>query len=135
MIPYDLKTRLLGWFASGGSRNSSAKTLASAGAGFAIMRPVHPKNPRDFNCCLLLLRAIPELRGLLSTRVAVLSQPWAALVAEWEDIEAMFLDEAGLDFSKKSRAPATLALINKILNDDSARAFTDPNHLGGQPRG
>ena len=118
----NLNSRLLGWFASG-SKSASAKTLACAGAGLAIKRPTHPTDPRDFNSCLLLLRAVPELRDHLSTRVAGLSQPWADLVAEWGDIETMFLDEAGWDFSKNSSAPNTHALLKKILADDLTVAF------------
>ena len=127
----NLNSRLLGWFASG-SKNSSAKTLACAGSDLAIKLLTHPKDPRDFNSCLLLLRSVPELRDQLSTRVASLSQPWADLVAEWGDIEAMFLDEAGWDFSKNSSAPNTHALLKKILADDLTAAFTVPNDLRSQ---
>lgn len=113
----NLNSRLLGWFASG-SIIPCSRTLACAAAGLPFKTAIHPKNPEDFNSCLLLLRDVPELRDQLSTRVAGLSQPWADLAAEWGDIEAMFLDEAGLDFSGNSCAPNTHALLKKILADN-----------------
>ena len=64
-----------------------------------------------------------------------LSQPWADLMAEWTDIEAMFLDEAGLDFGKNSSAPDTHVLLKKILGDDLTAAFTEPNDLRAQSLG
>tara|TARA_B100000780_G_scaffold48733_1_gene30269 strand:+ start:1151 stop:1270 length:120 start_codon:yes stop_codon:yes gene_type:complete len=36
-------------------------------------------------------------------------------MAEWTDIEAMFLDEADLDFGKNSSAPDTHVLLKRYL--------------------
>ena len=130
----NLNSGLLRWFAAG-SIIPCARTLACAAAGLPFKTAIHPKNPEDFNSCLLLLKSVPEIRSRLADRVSILSDPWADLVSEWGDIESMFLHEAGLNFSINSSAPNTHALLKKILVGDSARAFTEPNHLRAQSSG
>lgn len=54
--------------------------------------PCHPLDPSDFGRCLRLLQAIPEWRSRLP-ELAQLSPQWAALVANWDRIEALYLEE------------------------------------------
>jgi hypothetical protein len=64
-----------------------------------------PQDPADFESCLLLLGAVPELRGYLR-RMAKLSPAWKVLVQRWPDIEATFIKECG-----QYRCPKTAAMI------------------------
>jgi hypothetical protein len=63
------------------------------------------QDPADFESCLLLLGAVPELRGYLR-RMAKLSPAWKAWVQKWPDIEATFINECG-----QYRCPKTAAMI------------------------
>lgn len=130
----NLNSGLLRWFASG-SIIPCSRTLACAAAGLPFKTAIHPKNPEDFNSCLLLLESVPEIRSRLADRVSILSDPWADLVSEWGDIESMFLHEAGLNFTINSSAPNTHALLKKILSDDLTAAFNLPNDLRSQLQG
>ena len=51
--------------------------------------------------------------------MAELNKTWAALVARWDEIEAMQMDEIGLDWVKAKSAPMTYALMREVI--DSAR--------------
>lgn len=75
----------------------------------------HPLDPDDMDRCLKLLNAVPELRERLPL-MADVSKEWAALVARWDEIEALQLDEIGLDWVKARSAPKTNALMNEILD-------------------
>lgn len=78
----------------------------------------HPSDPDDMDRCLKLLNAVPELRERLPL-MADVSKEWAALVARWDEIESLQLDEIGLNWVKARSAPKTYALMREIL--DSAR--------------
>jgi hypothetical protein len=75
----------------------------------------HPHDPSDFNRCLKLLHAVPEMRVHLH-KMANLSPYWAALVARWDDVERSFLDEVGFDWCKAGIAPKTYRLMKTILD-------------------
>lgn len=68
--------------------------------------------------CLKLLHRAPWLRRRLP-KMAELNKTWAALVARWDEIEAMQMDEIGLDWVKAKSAPMTYALMREVI--DSAR--------------
>lgn len=69
-----------------------AKTLAGYW-GDPSVRYAYPHDPSDFNRCLGLLDACPELRERLP-EMADTGPEWAALVANWDELEALFLEEA-----------------------------------------
>lgn len=52
----------------------------------------HPHDPGDFGRCLGLLEACPELRAELP-KMAEASPVWAALVREWDQLEALYREE------------------------------------------
>ena len=78
----------------------------------------HPHDPDDMDRCLKLLHRAPGLRERLP-KMAGLNQVWAALVARWDEIEAMQMDEIGLNWVKATRAPKTYALMREVI--DGAR--------------
>lgn len=93
--PSDVASRFRAWSASEDA-GASGLTIGS--------RLLHDKNPEfghchpydslDFACCLRLLRLIPEFRKDLG-RMADVSPQWAALVAQWGNLEMSYLREAG----------------------------------------
>jgi len=74
----------------------------------------YPHDPDDMNRCLKLLRKAPGLRKLLP-RMAGVSLEWAAIVDCWDAIEAMLLDEIGIDWSRGHKAPLTCALMSEAV--------------------
>ena len=98
----------------------SSKTMAAWLAFGTIFEGGHhySHDPDDFDRCLRLLEAVPELRPLLP-KMAALSPIWEALIKHWDEIERSHLDEVGLHWTKARSAPRTYALMRKII--DSVR--------------
>lgn len=79
----------------------------------------HPRDPDDFNRCLLLLEDVPALRAHLPL-MADCSPEWAALVGAWELVEATFGVEFGRD--RRGRDPnfPTYRLMQRLYAAASA---------------
>jgi hypothetical protein len=108
-----MKDKILNWFAVGRVGMSSA-----AMAFYLSGEPCdgsYPIDPDDFNRCLLFLEDVPEARDIFS-RMAEVNKVWAALVTHWNEIEALFYSEVGMDRKKSPYAPRTLALIRKVID-------------------
>lgn len=75
----------------------------------------YPHDPDDMDRCLKLLHRAPGLRERLP-KMAELGKVWAALVDRWDEIEAMQLDEIGLNWTKARSAPKTYALMREIID-------------------
>lgn len=102
---------LLNWFATG-RVGASSRAMACAVIGLKHDRS-HPSDPSDFNRCLLLLEAVPEIRMHMA-KIANISDTWAKLVARWDEVEQCFLGEAGRDWCKGNSAPLTYNLMKQI---------------------
>ena len=74
----------------------------------------YPLDPADLNRCLLLLDLIPEWAPRMG-EMAAHGPQWAAMAARWDEIAGLFLEEAGLDFSKSGNAPKTYALMRQVI--------------------
>ena len=108
--------RILKWFCTG-STGCSSIAMAAAAAGYGEeAEKSHPYDPSDFNRCLLLLEAVPEIRGLMRW-VAAISPAWEALVARWDEVEECFLAEAGLNWEVSDIAPKTYKLMRSIYGE------------------
>lgn len=105
--------KILDWVASGETGESS-RALACFLAGAFSRNRRHPLDPADFNRCLKMLKAVPELRPRLAEAKA-LSPEWSALIDRWEEIEKAFVDDVGWDWSRGQRASKTYALMKEIL--------------------
>lgn len=105
---------ILRWLLTG-ETGMSSMAMASCFADIGD-RKSPPRDPADFNRCLLFLQSVPEARSHLD-RLQSLSLAWARLVDRWDEIEACFLEEAGLGWSKGRNAPKTYALMKEILHD------------------
>lgn len=104
------------WLANG-RRGISSNTMFTVLTGVDAMQDSnqsHPHDPDDLDRCLALLHEVPELRAKL-TLMAKASPAWAALIANWEQIERSHLDEVGLGWTKAHSAPKTYDLMDRVL--------------------
>ena len=86
-----------------------AKTLAGYWSWSA--KYAYPHDPSDFNRCLGLLDACPELRERLP-EMADTGPEWAALVAHWDELEALLREEA-----PTGQGPRLWARMQELLGD------------------
>lgn len=75
----------------------------------------HPYDPSDFNRCLLLVEKVPAVREHFAA-IAALSPEWAALIAAWDELAAMFVAEVGWNWSAGRSAPNTYARMQEVLS-------------------
>ena len=106
-----MKDKILNWFGTG-QVGASSKAMALAAAGMPNDGS-HPYDPDDLNRCLLLLEAVPEIRGHMAD-IAAIDATWKELIARWDEVERCFLDEAGLNWTKARTARKTYALMKSI---------------------
>jgi hypothetical protein len=117
------------WLGSG-ERGISSNAMFTVLTGTSAMRderdcPDHPHDPDDFRRCELLLDAVPALRGRLALMRDV-SPVWAALVDAWPEIVHTFDGECnGWRGNKDWSAPATYALMRRLIDGARAKRRTD----------
>lgn len=112
MTPAQQKT--IDWLANG-ETGISSKTMAFWLAFDVKMSDAsHPLDPTDFDRCLRLLDAVPEMRPHLP-RMAKVSPQWARLVKHWDEVERCHLKEVGLGWTKARSAPETYYLMQRVL--------------------
>lgn len=102
---------------TGSSSLTIFSVLSANHAGAAMARcgwPSTPLDPDDFGRCYRLLLAFPAWRERLSQVVTVYPE-WGPLVREWNQIEALFLEEA-----PSGRAPKCYALMKRLLDGADA---------------
>lgn len=111
----EIQTKVLNWIATG-RVGASSKVMAMAACGLPNDGS-YPHDPGDLNRCLLLLEAAPEVREHFD-KIEALGVVWSRLIGRWADIEASFLDEAGLNWSKAKEAPKTYALMREVIGEE-----------------
>lgn len=108
-----MRENVLKWYKMG-QVGASSRAMATHLCG-APCDGSYPHDPDDLNRCLLFLEAVPEARAELP-RMAEVNKQWAALVARWDEIEALFLAEAGIDWCRGCRAPHTYKLMRDVID-------------------
>ena len=101
------------WLVNGETGSSSkcmAMWLAFGKVEKKWQHEVYPRDPSDIKRCIKLLHAAPGLRALMPNMSNV-NRHWAALVARWDEVEEMFLNEVGT-----GSAPKTYALMKSIYD-------------------
>lgn len=113
--------RVIAWFVSGDT-GASSETIAAHmcgvepnGAYFCA-----PSDPSDLGRCLRLLELFPEWKARMPEMVEY-GPEWSALVSCWDKLASLMDHEAGIDWSKGSRAPKTYA----AMRDAIAKATAD----------
>ena len=107
--------KILRWVFNG-ETGISSKQMAATACGIAIkdwFDRGHPLDPADFNRCLKLVRACPEVKAAFP-KIAKLSREWRGVIEHWDEIRRSFLAEAGWDWSKSNNAPKTYELMRRI---------------------
>ena len=110
-----IQTKVLNWIATG-RVGASSKAMAMAACGLPNDGS-YPHDPGDLNRCLLLLESAPDVRDHFE-KIAALGVVWERLIGRWADIEASFLDEVGLNWSKAREAPKTYALMREVIGEE-----------------
>lgn len=110
-----IQTKVLNWIATG-RVGASSKAMAMAACGLPNDGS-YPHDPDDLNRCLLLLESVPDVRDHFE-KIAALGVVWERLIGRWADIEASFLDEVGLNWSKAQAAPKTYALMRDVKGEE-----------------
>lgn len=97
--------KIIEWLANGDTGLSS-ETMAFMALGVVKKWSAHPHDPSDFNRCLMLLEAEPMVRDSFP-KLRELSPQWAVIIDHWDELRELFIDEAGLNWSKKQSATKT----------------------------
>lgn len=107
------------WWLVNGRVGSSSKAMACALLGYG-KETSHPYDPSDLNRCLLFLCEVPEAREHMD-KIAAISKTWKALIDRWDELEASFLEEVGLDWCNGDRAPKTYEMMRDIIDANSEK--------------
>ena len=81
----------------------------------------YPLDPADFNRCLKLIKSAPEVRGAFPA-IRSLDSVWEKLIDHWDELQALFVEEVGWDWSKARSAPKTYDRMQEL------RAQADPDY-------
>lgn len=108
--------RLLGWYCTG-ERGLSSEAIARTAAGHPRGNGKDsrvPTDAADLRRCILLLREVPEAfeRGVLV--LAAKYDNWAALAANWHQLEKTLISEVGPDLSGRCATPRTYKAMRNI---------------------
>lgn len=106
-----MKDKILKWL-SYGETGASSRAMAFASIDI-VASTSHPCDPSDFNRCLLLIEAVPEIKENMY-KVAKISDTWQKLVDRWDEVEKCFLDEVGRNWSNSDSAKKTYKLMKQI---------------------
>ena len=105
--------QVVNWLATGETGESSKTMALWLAFGARYKGASHPYDPDDLDRCLKLLAAAPALRERIPS-MAKVSKHWAALVTQWDAVEASHLQEVGLGWTKGRIAPETYKLMKGI---------------------
>lgn len=108
------------WFATC-AVGASSKALATRALGIESRDHSIPCDPDDLNRCLVLISKAPAVRAAVD-ELARVSRHWKALADVWDQLAATFIDEAGLDWSKRTSAPRTYKMMEVAI----AKTFNPP---------
>ena len=116
----EIQSKVLNWIATGmiatGRVGASSKAMALAACGLPS-DGYYPTDPSDFNRCLLMLEAVPEVREHFD-KIAALGVVWERLISRWDEIESCFLEEVGHNWCKASAAPETYDLMKQVIGEE-----------------
>lgn len=105
------------WITSNDTGTSS-ETIWSVMAGAPKKGGSRPSDPSDFGRCYRLFWAVPEWRERIGEMVAAYPD-WGPLVAIWDELEAMFIDVAGVSGADGWNRPAAERLYKRMKSIDA----------------
>ena len=86
-----MSKKILKWLLSDDTGVSS-KAIVAKMEGIEVLPDSHPRDPADLGRCLRLLNLMPQYRPRLGEMREV-SQVWANLVDNWDELEALYYEE------------------------------------------
>lgn len=96
----------------------SDKAMAQAVCGFfndaTKDLDTAPLNMTEIGHCINLLHHVPMIRSELSV-IGNISAEWSVIIEHWSVIEELFLNEAGLNWSKRASSPTCYRYIKSLL--------------------
>ena len=104
-ITKDVMKKVFTWFASGNTGVSS-KTIATYLCTGEYLGGCTPCDPADFNRCLQLIMAVPELKDHLY-KMKKINKQWEKLIDNWDSLEQCFISEVGENWCNGGRATIT----------------------------
>lgn len=111
-----IKEKLLTYFVYTEKVGHAERALAAIATGKTVSdKAYYERELTALNRVIVLLHSVPELRKFMP-KMGVISKDWQAVADNWETIEQMFVDEAGMGFSKRISAPKTYHFIQSLLN-------------------
>lgn len=111
----EITQKVVYWLATARTGMSSkclAVTLLNGGP-ITTADKSHPHDPADFERCLTLIQAVPELRERLPIMKDV-SKYWSSLIDQWSEVESTFKNETGFPSRIVNSAPQTYELMQSI---------------------
>ena len=114
--------RLLAWYCTG-ERGLSSEAIARTAAGHPLGNGKDSRVPydaADLRRCVLLLREVPEAfeHGVLV--LASKYDNWAALAANWTQLERTLTGEIGQELNLRVKTPRTYKLMRGLLDGTKA---------------
>lgn len=111
----EMQKQVTRWLADG-ETGASSKTMAFVIAFDEVPERVnYPLDVSDLRRCIGFLKQVPQARKYLD-KMKEVSPVWASLVDYWEELEALYAEEAG-----QSKMPKTYALLKKAIANDPNR--------------
>lgn len=103
------------WLATG-RIGTSSRNMALVYLGEEMKLPKSPPwDPADLNRCILLVKAVPEIKEVFPI-IASKSKLWNAVIKHWDELVEMFHDEVGEDWSKAKSAPNTYNFMKELYD-------------------
>jgi len=117
VTPKQAGSNIAAWMVNG-ETGASSKCMAGVAMGGTGMDKYgfinYPHDPDDLNRCIKLVKAAPEVRDAFP-KIAALNAKWAVIIEHWDELVAMFHDEAGEDWAKRVSAKKTYARMAELL--------------------
>jgi hypothetical protein len=115
----DMDENIIRWLATG-EIGESSKAMAFKALGQDTPNKSYPLDPDDFKRCLKLLKAAPLVR-LHFPSIREPSPTWANIIDHWDELEALFIEEAGTDWNTRWSAPRTYARMQELREKSDSR--------------
>jgi hypothetical protein len=120
-----MQKQALYWIATSKTGASSMTMAFFLAWGIDYRYSTHPRDPDDLRRCVEFLDAVPDCRLNLNL-ISVLSPNWAALVARWDELEALLRRETS---EGTCEAPETYALMRQLLAGRGGSVSVQPGKL------
>ncbi|MCG3884125.1 hypothetical protein I3271_05445 [Photobacterium leiognathi] len=111
----DIKEKLLTYFVYTEKVGHAERAISAIASGKPVSeKACYERELTALNRFIVLLHSVPELREFIP-QMAVINEDWKRVSEHWSVIEKMFIDEAGIGFTKRVSAPQTYHYIQALL--------------------